>query len=371
MNKISDEDIVNLCEIKELDYIKRFVKNEQTYLTCVCNKHYKPYMFEISFRNLRNLKGNCPKCSGKNMTTEDIKYRVEELLNVPVEIIGEYKNMKTPIKTRCTKCGNEWDANVVSLCQGSGCNKCKNSKPKKEHDKFVKEISEVQPNLIITSRYNGDANNVSYKCKIDGYEGLASAGRLLNKTTQCTCCVKKKMHESQMLSYEIFKERMRMVNPQIEIISGYDGTESKVTFRCGTHGRTYVQRASDAMHGKCGCAQCVSSKGEKEIEKLLNEFNVEFKTQYKFDDCYDIKLLPFDFYIPSLHLAIEYQGQQHYKPVQFGGCSMEEAIQNFERQQRHDKIKSDYCRDNGINLLSISYKEYDNLYKIIKKQCVK
>lgn len=87
----------------------------------------------------------------------------------------------------------------------------------------------------------------------------------------------------------------------------------------------------NAMHGKCGCTQCVSSKGEKEIEKLLNEFNVEFKTQYKFDGCYDIKLLPFDFYIPSLHLAIEYQGQQHYKPVQFGGCSMEEAIQNFER----------------------------------------
>lgn len=52
------------------------------------------------------------------------------------------------------------------------------------------------------------------------------------------------MHESQMLSYEIFKERMRVVNPQIEIISGYDGTESKVTFRCGTHGKTYVQRAS-------------------------------------------------------------------------------------------------------------------------------
>lgn len=62
---------------------------------------------------------------------------------------------------------------------------------------------------------------------------------------------------------------------------------------------------------------------------------------------------------------------KHYKPVQFGGCSMEEAIQNFKRQQRHDKIKSDYCRNNGINLLSISYKEFDNLYKIIKKQCVK
>lgn len=371
MKKTSDEEIKSLCESKGLKLLNRFVKNSQTYLTCVCDKHYEPYQFEISFRNLRNLKKSCPKCSGKNMNTKDIKYRVESELKVPVEIIGNYVNMRTPIKTRCKKCGREWDANVVSLCQGSGCDKCKKSKPKKTHEKFIEEMSLVQPNLIITSIYAGDAKEVSYKCKIDNYEGVTTAGRLLSKMTQCTCCVKKKLHDTQILPYEEFEKRLSKINPDITILSGYDGYESKVTLMCNKHNKIYIQRAGDALKGNCGCSQCVSSKGENKVEKILQENSIDYIKQYKFDDCRDIKPLPFDFYIPSLNIAIEYQGQQHYSPVNFGGCSDEVALKNFENQRRRDEIKFQYCQNNKIKLLLIPYTEFDNLSKIIKEKCVK
>lgn len=367
MKKTTDDEIRALCESKNLMFVNRFVENEQTYLTCICNKHYAPYEFKISFRNLRNLKKNCPKCSGRNMTTEDIKFRIETELKVPVEVIGEYVDMRTPIRAKCKKCGREWDANVVSLCQGSGCNECKKSKPRKTHAKFVEEMAIIQPNLVITSIYDGDAGEVSYKCSIDGYEGSATAGRLLSKTTQCTCCVKKKLHDSQILPYEEFESRLKIINPCISIISGYDGWESRVLFKCNKHDKTYTQKAGDALSGSCGCAQCISSKGEKKISRILEQLQIDFKEQYKFDDCRDIKPLPFDFYIPSLNLAIEYQGEQHYKPVCFGGCSNDDAMKRFMLQQRHDEIKSQYCKDNKIKLLLISYKEFDNLFKIIKE----
>ena len=66
-------------------------------------------------------------------------------------------------------------------------------------------------------------------------------------------------------------------------------------------------------------------------------------------------------------MAIEYQGQQHYNPVNFGGCSDEVALKNFEDQQRRDKIKFQYCQNNKIKLLLILYTEFDNLSKIIKE----
>ena len=368
MKRISDEDVIKLCESKGLEYVGRFIKNEQTYLTCICNNHRESYQFEISYRNLKNLKHSCPKCAGKNMNTDDIKYRVEVLLKVPVTIIGEYVNMKTPIRVECNKCKKIWDANVVSLCQGSGCAECnKTGKPLKKHEVYVNELSRVQPNLIITSRYIGDSKPISYECKVDGFKGEILAGKLLNRNTQCSCCARRNMRESQMLSQIEFENRVYKLNPQIQIVSKYNGYNNYVTIKCTTHNQTYQQRACDTLQGKCGCTQCTSSKGEKRIEQILKDLNIEFESQYKFADCCDTKPLPFDFFISSRNIAIEYQGEQHYKPVQFGGVSVDNAIKAFENQSRHDNIKFNYCKDNGIKLLSIPYTEFDNLEKIIKE----
>lgn len=369
MKKISDEAIKSLCDSKELKLIDRFVKNNQTYLRCVCFKHCKPYEFEVAYNDLRVSKHSCRKCAGKDMTTDDIKYRVETVLKSPVKIIGEYVNMKTPITTLCLKCNTPWEANVVSLCQGSCCPKCKNSKPKKSHSQFVLDLEKVQPNLIVTSEYCGDSQEITYKCKIDGYEGKTVAGRLLTKNTQCTCCSKRKMHNAQCLTQEEFESRLNVINPNIKVLSQYTGWNEMVTLQCTLHNTIYLQRGGGALDGKCGCSKCVSSKGEKRIADILKSLGVSYKTQFKFEGCRDKNLLPFDFYIPSLNMCIEYQGEQHYHPVQFGNCSMASAISSMNMVQKHDRIKADYCQSKGIKLLAIPYKEFDNLEKIIK-ECV-
>lgn len=57
-----------------------------------------------------------------------------------------------------------------------------------------------------------------------------------------------------------------------------------------------------------------------------------------------------DIFIPSLNIAIEYQGLQHYQPVNiFGGC------QAFHTQKRRDSNKREKCRKNGIKLIEWKY----------------
>ena len=41
----------------------------------------------------------------------------------------------------------------------------------------------------------------------------------------------------------------------------------------------------------------------------------------------------------------------------------EEQTSSFELQQKHDQIKRDYCKNNGIKLLEITYK--DNIEKVL------
>jgi hypothetical protein len=51
-------------------------------------------------------------------------------------------------------------------------------------------------------------------------------------------------------------------------------------------------------------------------------------------------------------LCIEYDGQQHFNSIDYWGG--ENALkENIEK----DNIKNEYCKENGINLIRISYKD--------------
>ena len=59
---------------------------------------------------------------------------------------------------------------------------------------------------------------------------------------------------------------------------------------------------------------------------------------------------------------IEYQGEQHYKPVEFFG-----GREKLKLQQINDDIKRTYCRVNNIPLIEIPYWEEDVKGFLIKE----
>jgi hypothetical protein len=68
------------------------------------------------------------------------------------------------------------------------------------------------------------------------------------------------------------------------------------------------------------------------------------KVVNKFDNNY------FDFYLPKYRTVIEFDGKQHYEPMEYFG-----GIESYERLKINDKIKSDYCEENYIDLIRIRY----------------
>ena len=141
--------------------------------------------------------------------------------------------------------------------------------------------------------------------------------------------------------------------------TNYIKNQTKVTITCPIHG-DFEQRPLSHTQGS-GCLYCNESHGEKEIVKILKSYKINFDRQKKFPDCKNVFELPFDFYIPSLRLCIEFDGKQHYEPSEhFGGQKA------FEKLKINDKIKNDYCEENYINLIRIKYNEIDNIEKILK-----
>lgn len=107
----------------------------------------------------------------------------------------------------------------------------------------------------------------------------------------------------------------------------------------------------------CGCKK--SSSMEKYISKILDDNSIKYIEQYSFDDCVYKNKLKFDFAIfnkkDELTCLIEYDGKQHYEPIEyFGG---ETAFQN---QLVRDGIKTKYCLDNKIKLLRLNFEMNNN-----------
>lgn len=131
-------------------------------------------------------------------------------------------------------------------------------------------------------------------------------------------------------------------------------------------GNIVTVKGSDLQSGavkQCDfCARYNSrSLGERKIEKILIDNNISFKTEITFSDLKNSKnkYYRYDFGIyenNSLIRLIEYDGEQHYKPINiFGG------EKGFNQRQENDKIKNEYALGKNIPLVRIPYLVYENI----------
>lgn len=72
-----------------------------------------------------------------------------------------------------------------------------------------------------------------------------------------------------------------------------------------------------------------------------------------------------DIYVPHLNIAIEYQGPQHYEPIEYFG-----GEDGLSRTKERDKRKRDLCIKNGVTLVYFRYNE-DVTRKIVKAKMKK
>lgn len=140
--------------------------------------------------------------------------------------------------------------------------------------------------------------------------------------------------------------------------SEYISNQTKLIITCPNHGDFY-QRPLSHLQGN-GCPNCNESHGEKEISKFLEKHKITFNRQHKFIDCRNIFELPFDFYLPSFRIVIEFNGKQHYEPSKFFG-----GVGAYKKLIKNDKIKKDYCEEEFINLLIIKYDQINIIWEVL------
>jgi very-short-patch-repair endonuclease/rubrerythrin len=241
--------------------------------------------------------------------------------------------------------------------RGHGCKKCGIekyvSKKRNKLEDLIKRANIIHNNKYIYDKikdHTSMTDDVLVTCPKHG-DFPTCLHYHINKKR---CCPKCDM-ENRTDDNEKFIEKARKVHGDKYNYSlvDYKRSKIKVDIICPVHG-IFPQKPCDHLNARQGCPICSESKGELKISKYLKENDIIFERQKKFNDCRHKGLLSFDFYLPEYNLCIEFDGEQHYRPILYWGKKAEEA---FKEIQLRDKIKTDYCKNNKIGLLRIKYNE--------------
>lgn len=398
------------------NYEKVIYKNNREKVSIIC-----PYHGEFKQSPNHHLRGEgCRKCND-----EKIRLSREEFIKRSIEKHGNkydysevvYKGRHFKVFIICPIHG-KFSQFAESHITGSGCLKCVNDRDRLKKE-FVKKANNIHNNKYRYEKviYTYSNKSVVVSCTLHGDFNISPSKHLLGKgcpvckkTNDFICkamcvhgdkyCYQKTICKNKSGKVIIrckkhgeFKQRVyshllgngcskcsgkikktlpQFIEQAIEMHgnkynyekSVYISAHKKLIIICPVHGE-FKQDPHSHLKGN-GCHKCNSSKGETAIEKFLKLKNVKYESQCRFESCKNKSYLIFDFIINYNNkiCAIEYQGEQHYRPVPFNG-SKEKSKELHISTVKNDLIKKKWCKNNNIHFLEIPYWNYEKIEELI------
>lgn len=357
---ISKQDLVGtrFGKLIPISRISKY-KNDKTYYNCKCDcgSDIIVYSYDLSSEKVNCCKDCKIKSSLLRQKTIDRIGNVYGNLII-LDVINNYGNKhKTYYKCLC-KCGNERIVNSYSLLNGQ-ITACKECSEQRGHEKRRKNrVGERYGKLVVTEMlYNYNNTKKTYvKCKCDcGNEKILQMNNVINShTTSCGCReIQSRFERSHCIDIKGKKFNKLTVLEKTDKKKINGSIIWKCKCDCGNI--TFVSYSDLTRNQVMSCGCIHGSQWEALINNLLKEHNTNYTFQMKFDDCKNKEgnsVLPFDFYLHDLNTVIEYDGEHHFKPISYWG-----GEEKFKATQQNDKIKNEYCKQHGIRIIRLNYKQ--------------
>lgn len=271
----------------------------------------------------------------------------------------DYINFTTKVEIICKEHGSFFQRPLDHL-KKMNCKKCsvKSSNRKRTSKNWKSDFIKIHGDKYDYDKvdYKNSSTKIEIICKEHG-----SFFQLPHSHKSGTGCKKCGIKKTTIIKdyTKVIKDFIKIHGDKYDYSSvNYIDSRIKIEIICKKHG-SFLQIPASHQSGS-GCPNCKISKGEDKIMNILKEKSVDFISQHTFDDCRLKNKLPFDFYLPEMNVCIEYDGIQHFEIIDhFGG------LERYNKQKMKDKIKDDFCYENDIKLLRISYIDFDNIEDIL------
>lgn len=280
--------------------------NGKTKYHCICKVHNCD-VYKTPQKMLLNNQG-CNQCSiernkcATRYTHETFCAKVK-VIHPNINILSQYKNIKTEIDVACMDCGHKWSPKAEWLLQKSKyvCPKCAGNAIKTP-EQFKSEIAISHPYLTLLTDYSRSSKKVHVLCNRCGCDFWVTPNKL-QQGQNCTC-----MAESHG------ENRIRTFLDSNNIMY-----ESQKTF--------------DDLVGMSGFRKLSYDFYLPNINTLIEYQGLQHSKPYNFG----------------------------------ADLSEEDTQDRFEKQKVHDKLKKEYANKNGYNLVEIWHWDFKNIDSILSK----
>lgn len=202
--------------------------------------------------------------------------------------------------------------------------------------------------------YIGFRENHDFECITCGEKFNTTPNNIQKRQNGCLSCSGDKFSHNKYLT-------LLPNDIMVPVGEVFTGTLKYVKHECKVCNYIWSAKPNYIIHHKCGCPNCSSSKGERQIKNWLDINNIEYIKEYQ--QKIGNSTYRFDFYLPKKELFIEFNGIQHYEPREFFG-----GEEQFEIVKRNDLLKDNWVIENKKELLKISYEQ--NVEKILEEKII-
>lgn len=348
------------------DYSKVIYVKMHSKVEIVCKKHGSFYQSPQS-----HLKGcGCPKCAiekrkrKSNDTLENFLKKAENIHNGRYDYSKvNYIDSKTKVCIICPKHGEFYQKPNDHL-NGRGCKKCYDERRGESQrsckDEFIDKANKIHNGKYDYSKveYVNTHTKVCIICPEHGNFFIEPASHLSGR--KCNECSKIDRAKHKTMTTEEFVNKAKIVHGKKYdySVTNYEGIYNIVNIICPIHG-IFSQIASYHLSGN-GCQLCAQEMKESTSERNLFQFVSEnydgiIMKNYR-------KILSgnreLDIYVPSLKLAIEFDGL-------FWHSSKNKTPSNYHLN------KTVECKEKGIKLIHIFEDEWIYKRDIVKSFILK
>jgi hypothetical protein len=238
------------------------------------------------------------------------------------------------------------------------------------HQEILRNISErlnqIDAVLLEPYIHKNNKSKLKLKCNIDCHVWETSYYNFINNRNGCAKCSKKLTITQQEAELKINERCLMMDYVLIQPFIFKKTSNTIISLKCNKCDCEWMVIYNNFISRKSGCPKCCESKGERKIKSFLKENNLSYVSQKIFNDCKDKDYLKFDFYLKEHNTCIEFDGIQHFEPLDFFG-----GIVQLKDVKKKDEIKNKYCELNHISLIRIPYNEYANVENILTQKLIK
>ena len=282
------------------------------------------------------------------------------------------------VKVICDYCGQEYETQYLKVIQNKknakkdACSHCNGlkaselSRNKRSKKKFneLEKICKINNYKLLSNidDYVDVKMKIKFLCQKHGEQSMTIDNLL--RGHKCIKCSYEKRRNDLKYSSEYVESIINDINENI-LLNPQDYKNVfthnlKIKCKCGNTFITSLANYKKHNVNKCFSCSNKESNAELRIKKYLNKQHITFIQEKRFSDCRDLKPLPFDFYLPQHNLAIEFDGQHHFKQIR--------DKKQYYNTIKHDNIKNNYCELHSISLLRIPYWKGNDIEKIIANE---